>query len=296
MRKPAKTRPFDGILRARLHLPEDAHLRLGLIRSALNMTDTLSRLALGKPFFALKEAETLLQQLDGKRGLDLIRDLMGRNGGTRIVAQGLENVPNTGPVVIASTHSTGMFDFVAHAAALAEKRPDVKVVANEEAARFLGSEIIVSVRISKENQALSAKATLAAMREHLDGGGALLIFGSGRVPERLDGYLSEPGWRNGTTSISKSCMAPIVPAAVKAENSTYYYRMRATAKWLSRGDDNTAARFASLRYVAELLEKLGGTYHVHYAPPVPPGSSPELLKRSAESLVPGLYKTSSVPK
>lgn len=287
------SRPFDSVLRARLHLAPDSTVRLALVRLALNAMDWSSRATVGKPFFALKESEALLGRLTGLSSDDLLRDVLALNGGTRIEPHGLEHVPTSGPAIIASTHPTGMFDFVLHAGALARVRPDLKVVANQEAARFLGPDKIVPVRIDKNNRAQSSVRTIEGMQRHLLDGGALLIFGSGRVPDCRDGKLVEPPWRSGTSRISQLCKAPIVPAAVNARNSRFYYRIRSFGRFVSGGDDNFGAMVGSLRYSAELLEKLGGQYDVHYGPRLAPGTKPDSLKEAAESLVPGLYAPSA---
>lgn len=284
-------RHMDDVLRARLHLAGDAKLRLGLLRGAIGAADGASRLLFGKPFFALRESEALLSRLAEVPKEELVATVLGLDGGTTIVPHGLEHVPPTGPVVIASTHPTGMFDFVAHAAALGAVRRDLRVVANQEAAAFLGPDMIVPVRIDRENRAISTKPVFAAMQAHLGQGGALLIFGSGRVPHRRNGRLVEPAWRSGATRISELTGAPVIPAAPDARNSRYYYRLRSAAQALGGGDDNIGAMVASLRYAAELLEKLGGRYDIHYGPALPPGTSPEALKVAAEGLVPGLYNS-----
>ncbi|MBE1285403.1 MAG: hypothetical protein GJ676_18975 [Rhodobacteraceae bacterium] len=283
-----KNHPLDDALRARLHLSKTSRFRLTLVRVALHVVDALSRLMTRKPFFALQESENLLHQLKGVTGAELVDKILKRNGGTRIVPHGLSHIPATGPVIIASTHPTGMFDFVAHAGALLERRPDLKVVANVEVEEFLGPDYIVPVKIDKQNRAVSGRSTQTAMQDHLNGGGALLIFGSGRVPKRRNGKLVEPDWRNGTSRISESCGVPIVPAALDARNSSYYYRVRALAERLS-GDDNIGAMVGSLRYSSELLEKLGGRFDVFYGDPLGPGTSAQELKTRAEALVPGLY-------
>ena len=281
-------RPMDAALRARLHLSEQSKIKLQLFRAAMDTVDAVSRTAFGKPFFSLRETEKLIAQLDGLNGRELVGAILRRNGGTTIVSQGLEHVPAKGPVIVASTHPTGMFDFLAHAGALLKLRPDLKVVANQEVERFLGGDSIIPVRIDKQNRALRANSTFSAMKSHLENGGALLIFGSGRVPGQTGGRLVEPEWRGGTSRISQHCQAPIVPAALNAANSRYYYRIRALAQFLSR-DDNIGAMVASLRYASELLEKLGGRFEVFYGAPMQPGTAPHLLKSSAERLVPGLY-------
>lgn len=283
--------PLDPVLRARLHLSEENRLGLGVVRSCLSATDAISRLLFRQPFIALRETEDLLGEIAGLGGEALVEHILGRNGGTAVSASGIENVPATGRVIIAATHPTGMFDFVAHAGALLARRPDLKVVANRETERFLGKDSIVAVDIDKRNRAVSAGATLAAMEAHLMGEGALLVFGSGRVPSLRSGRLVEPAWRSGTTRMSLQCQTQIVPAALDARNTSYYYGLRRIAQIVSGGDEHFGAMVGSLRYAAELLAKLGGSYDVFYGTPHPPGTRPEDLKASAEALVPGLYWT-----
>ncbi len=285
---------LDETLTERLHLSGDTPLALALVRAGIHTCDALSRLFSGQPFFALRESEALLGHLAGLQGRDLIDTLLNMSGGTEITAHGLAHIPPSGAVVIAATHPTGLFEFVAHAGALMGKRPDLKVVANQETARFLGPEIIVPVQIDKQNRAVSGIRTRRGMR-HLENGGALLIFGSGRVPDRRNGCLVEPDWRNGVTRVSGHAQAPIVPAALDARNSGAYYRTRALARFVSGGNDHFGAMIGSLRYSAEMQMKLGGQYHVHYGAPLAPGAAPHTVKTIAEGLVAGLYRDPGAP-
>lgn len=282
-------RPLDAVLRARLHLPDGARVRLNAVRGALAAVDGIARTLSGCPLFALRETEDLMRRLDGLTGAAVPRRILDLNGGTEIVAHGLEHVPRSGAVVVASTHPTGILDFIAHAGALLDRRPDLKVVANQEVEVILGPDLIVPVRIDKVNRAQSGPQVFEDMRQHLDRGGALLIFGSGRVPRQIAGRLVEPAWRTGASRVSQACQVPIVPAAINARNSARYHALRRLGQALGGGDDNFGAMIGSLRYPAELLEKLGGRIEVHYGAPLDPGTAPDRLKRAAEGLVPGLY-------
>ena len=280
--------PLDQTLLERLHLPMNATRRLRLMRGLIHLVDGTSRAFFRKPFFGLRECEALWQELDMATDMDLVDALLSLKGGTTLSPHGLEHVPETGPALIASTHPTGPFDFIAHAGALIKRRPDLRVVANNDARTFLGTDRIVSVRVNRHNRALSARATMAGMEEHLRAGGALLIFGSGRVPRRAGSGLIEPRWRNGTSRVSQTCNVPIIPASIDVRNSRYYYRLRHLA-WRLSGSDNFAVTVGSLRYLIEMLDQLGGQYDLHYGAPLAPGSPPELVQKQAESLVPGLY-------
>ena len=285
-----KENPLDDLLRARLRIPQGADKRLAALRWAMEGVDAVNRLLTGQAFFALRETEQTLIALDGRTGPELIKTLLEMKGGTTVTAHGLENVPKTGPVVIASTHPIGTFDFIAHAAALVDHRPDLKVVAGRESERFLGTEILIPVDLDRKDRVLTARFTLEGMNTHLENGGALLIFGSGRVPRMENGLLVEPPWRTGATRVSEANNAPIVPASADMRNSRHYYRTRRIASFLKGGNDEFGRQVASLRYISELMSKLGGSYDVHYAPAQPAGTEPAVLKELAENIVPGLYR------
>ena len=288
--KSNQNNPLDELLRARLRIPHGANLRLAALRWVMESVDLLSRLTTKQAFFALRETEQMLIALDGKTGTDLVSALLAMKGGTQITPIGLEHVPAQGAVVIGSTHPIGTFDFIAHAGALMDHRPDLKVVAGRESERFLGPERIIAVDLDRKDKVLTARQTLEGMRAHLEDDGALLVFGSGRVPRMQDGLLVEPPWRTGITRMSATCNAPIVPASTDMRNSRHYYRTRRIAALLSGGNDEFGRRVASLRYASELFAKLGGQYDVHYGPIQPAGSPPEALQALAEGLVPGLYR------
>ncbi len=282
--------PLDALLRARLRIPEGADRRLALLRHALGAVDVMNRRLTGQAFFALREAEEVLIHLGGRTGPALVEALLDMNGGTSLTAEGLDHLPRTGPVIIASTHPIGSFDFVAHAGALRHHRTDLKVVANRETERFLGPDLTISVDLDRRDKVLTARQTYLGMKAHLEAGGALIVFGSGRVAGERQGLLSEPPWKPGITRISAACGVPVVPASPDMRNSHHYYRTRRLARLLSGGNDDFGRTVASLRYVSELLAKLGGSYRLHYGPPTPPGTPPERLQSLAEELVPGLYR------
>lgn len=279
---------MNPVLRARLGLEPDARLRLSATRGLIYALDGLSRLSVGRPFFGLKQSETLMEEIAGRTGPDLVASLLACRGQTQLDLEGRSHVPPEGPVIIAATHPSGMFDYIAHAGALLDLRPDLKVVATAEATQFLAEDNVVTVQVDKSYRSTSSRATVAAMRSQLDAGGALLVFGSGRVSHRINGYLQEPDWRSGPTRVSELCNAPLIPAASDATNSGYYYSMRGLARRLS-GDEHIGALFGSVRHIAEFMEKLGGHYTVRYGAPLPPGTAPEVLKSAAEGLFPGMY-------
>lgn len=290
MTKTSRDKPMNPVLRARLGLPDDAQKRLLAVRGALRTLDVISKTVTGRPFFGLRESETLMREIDGLQGPALVEALLEKRGATRLVTTGQAHVPDTGPVIIAATHPTGMFDYIAHAGALLKQRRDLKVVATAEAKQFLKDDTVVPVEVDKNYRSVSSRSTIAAMEAHLQAGGALLVFGSGRVSHKAADQLIEPEWRAGPTHVSLSCNAPLIPAALNARNTDYYYTLRNLAQRIS-GDEHVGALFGSVRHIAEFMEKLGGRYDIVYGTPLAPGTAPGVLKSAAEGLIPGLYRS-----
>jgi len=282
---------MNPVLRARLGLAKDARFRLRAVRAVLSSLDVISKTATGRPFFGLRDSEALMDEIAGLAGPDLVQALLNKRGQTHLNTQGQHHVPTDGPVIIAATHPTGMFDYVAHAGALLNHRRDIKVVATAEATQFLADEVVVPVAVDKTYRATSSRATVKAMESHLHDGGALLVFGSGRVSHKAGAHLVEPEWRAGPSHVSQSCNAPLIPAALGARNTNYYYTLRGLAQRIS-GDEHVGALFGSVRHIAEFMDKLGGQYNVVYGPAMAPGTDPDVLKSKAEGLIPGMYKTS----
>ena len=281
--------PMEELLRARLKRPVGWTLGIKALLRAMYGVDSLSRLTTGQAFFALRESKRVLEHLDGRVGDALIKEVLAMNGGTDIVAKGLEHVPKTGAILVGATHPIGTFDFLAHAGALLDHRPDLKVVAGRETERFLGAERVISVDFNTRFQAQNVRDLRRAMIAHLENKGALLIFGSGKVPDMADGLLFEPPWKSGLTNISAATGVAVIPASANMRNSRHYYRTRRWARWMSGNNAIFGREVASLRYSSELLAKLGGRYEVIYGPQLPAGSPPDALQTAAEALVPGLY-------
>lgn len=290
MPNPSSENPLDSLLRARLRTPEGAVKRLAALRLLMRGVDGVTRGLTGRAFFSTREAEVILAELEGRTGPEMIDTLMAMKGGTSIRARGLEHIPKTGAVIIGATHPTGAFDFLAHARALMDKRPDLKAVANREAERFLGADRIIAVDFGVKERVSNAHSTLHGMEAHVKSGGALLVFGSGKVAGMQKGHLKEPDWRSGITRISADTGTPIVPGALNVKNSKYYYRTRRTFGALSGGNDDFGRIVASLSYVTEVVDKLGGQYDVAYGAPEAPGTHAPRLQEAAERLIPGLYR------
>jgi hypothetical protein len=146
---------------------------------------------------------------------------------TGIDARGMEHIPRTGPVLIASNHP-GAYDIAALSAAIG--RDDLKIIAS--GVPFTRSLIATSPHLIYVNPAdLGAPDRMVAIRSgirHLQAGGALLIYPTGIVdpdPEISEGLEESIGTWSGSLEIflRRAPQTRVAPAIVSSVLSRRYF-------------------------------------------------------------------------
>ncbi len=133
----------------------------------------------------------------------------------------LENIPESGPVVIAANHPIGSLDALALVQLLHKVRPDIQVVANR---MLMALKPMHPLLLPVNNvSGHSLKRELANIHQHLKQGGALLIFPAGEVSRLRPHGVRDGQWKTGFIKMAKKAQAPILPIHIKAKNSALFY-------------------------------------------------------------------------
>ncbi|MEO0319807.1 MAG: 1-acyl-sn-glycerol-3-phosphate acyltransferase [Pseudomonadota bacterium] len=147
-----------------------------------------------------------------------------------LTTHGLEHVPRTGRLIIASTHPTGIADGIAMFDALKTVRPDMAVYANRDAVRAAPqfSDMIIPVEwLAEKRTRQRSRETLVATRAAFDEGRCLVIFPSGRLAYMNDDrVLTEQDWMTSVVSLARKYECDVVPVHMAARNSWLYYWFR----------------------------------------------------------------------
>ncbi len=212
----------------------------------------------------------LLKEPKAKRMADSFLGLSGWDAMERVsdVLQldieltGLENVPETGRVLIAANHPTGIADGVAMFDALKSRRQDLKIFANRDALRVTErfGEIIIPVEwvIAKRTRQRS-RETLIATKQAFEGDNCVVLFPSGRlafIDERK--ILIEQDWMNSIAIFARKYNCPIVPVHIESRNSWLYYWFR-----------NLNSELRDITLFNELLNKRGKKFKFTFGAPIP---------------------------
>jgi putative hemolysin len=139
------------------------------------------------------------------------------------------NIPQSGPVVIASNHPFGGIEGVILARAIGEVRPDLKVLANKGLGIFseLKDYFIFTNPLSPNDP--KNGPSLRQCISHVSKGNALLLFPAGKVSyyQKDKGRISEHPWNKIVGRLISIDKCKYVPVFVSGKNSPTFYKVEA---------------------------------------------------------------------
>ena len=145
------------------------------------------------------------------------------NVAPRVFPRELDNVPASGPAIVASNHPFGGIDGLLLARVILGRRSDLRILANRYLDRIVElKELLIGVDVFSGPGA--TRANVQALREATRwvlGGGLLLMFPSGEVSHLhlTDARVTDPEWRPSVGYIARRTGAAVTPAFVFGRNS-----------------------------------------------------------------------------
>lgn len=189
--------------RALIRLMENVTGRLGLIRRAMGYEVEVAQ---GRDFWQVMVDRYRLS-------LDLI-------GGS------LDNIPQTGPLIVVSNHPYGILDGLMMGHILSKTRGDFRILANSvfRKAEDLNRIVLpISFDETKEAVKLNLETRKAAL-DYLAAGGAIGVFPGGTVSTSATPFSQpmDPGWRSFTAKMIAKSGATVVPVYFDGHNSRMF--------------------------------------------------------------------------
>ncbi|MEO1039156.1 MAG: 1-acyl-sn-glycerol-3-phosphate acyltransferase [Pseudomonadota bacterium] len=147
-----------------------------------------------------------------------------------VEADGLEHIPESGPVLIIANHPGGIPDGNALWKAIRHRRPDLCFFANRDALKItpgLRDRIIPVEWRRDENSRQRARETLRAAMEAFNAGRCVAIFPAGRMADWSwrRWRIAEPAWASTGVSIARRFNAPVVAMGVTQRMPMAYYAL-----------------------------------------------------------------------
>jgi len=196
--------------------------------------------------------------LSGRAAMDYVSSILSLD----VRMTGIEHVPASGRVIIASVHPTGIADGVAMYDALKERRADLVFFANRDAIRVAPRlcDVVIPVEwvVEKRTRQRSRETLIEAKKAFTDER-CVVLFPSGRLAFMdKDRNLVEREWLTSVAIFARKYDCAIIPAHITARNSWLYY-------WFWKL--NTELRDITL--FNELLNKRGKRFEIKFGPAIP---------------------------
>lgn len=204
-----------------------------------------------------EEFQTFAARHRHLKGLDMVEQVLEHlHIRCDIAARELEQIPDSGPLVVVANHPTGTLDGLVLLYALSRVRRDVKVVANRMLSHL---EPLSSLFIAVDNLGnRTRKSAVRQMEAQLERGGVLLFFPAGEVSRPAAQGIVDKTWNPGFVKLASRYRATVLPVHLGGRNSLAFY----SASLLSPG-------LAMLMLIGEMFRKRGDTLPVTIGERIP---------------------------
>lgn len=143
----------------------------------------------------------------------------------------IENIPQSGRVVIISNHPLGSLDALVLLKLIGKIRKDVKIIANDFLNFFDSlSPLLISINNFKNRQ---TKDSINNIYDALNSDKAVIIFPAGEVSRMTPKGIRDNKWQKSFLNFASRTSSPILPIYIKAKNSKIFYSVSTINKKLS---------------------------------------------------------------
>jgi putative hemolysin len=181
--------------------------------------------------------------------------------GIQVGWSGIEHVPETGGVIIASNHPLGGLDGIALIKAVSQRRKDIRFLVNDILTRLVNFQTLF-VAVNKVG--VNSKEALKIIDEVYAGDEAVLIFPAGLVSRKQKGKVADLEWKKSFISKSLEYKKDIVPAYIDGNNSQFFYNL---SLWRKRFGIKSNVEMFYL--VDEMVKQKGKTINVFFGKSIP---------------------------
>jgi putative hemolysin len=195
------------------------------------------KLAKWLPFFVIRYLKRILhedeinhliatnQSLKNSDFCDAILDYLD----IKIKIKGIENIPQTGPVILAMNHPFGGMDAMALVSVLRHHRKDVKFIVNDLLMHLTNlSDLFIGINKHGKIE----KSTRQQIMDAFQSNDAICIFPAGLVSRKTNGKIEDLEWKKTFVTYAKKYNQPISPIYIDGKLSNFFYRLSNFRKFI----------------------------------------------------------------
>ena len=145
----------------------------------------------------------------------------------RLHAGSLDNVPQSGPLVVVANHPYGVLDGIVICWLVAQKRKDFKILINSVLCRAREmTDHVLPIDFEPTQEALATNLQSRRLaRQHLQAGGVVIVFPSGGIattPHMFARQAAEEPWAPLVGQLVRRTKASVLPVYFDGQNSALF--------------------------------------------------------------------------
>ena len=142
---------------------------------------------------------------------------------------GIENIPKTGPIIIAMNHPLGGMDAVAFIAALKEHRKDLRFIVND---LLMNLENMKNLFVGVNKHGKNAPSVRQQIKKVFESDHMVCIFPAGLVSRKIKGEISDLVWKKTFVQYARELNHKVVPIHIDGKLSNFFYRLSKFRRFL----------------------------------------------------------------
>jgi len=147
----------------------------------------------------------------------------------KVVIKGMENLPESGPAIVAMNHPLGGMDAVAFVAGIKEKRKDIRFIVND---LLMNIDSLKNLFVGVNKHGKNIPQVREQIRNIFDSDHMVCIFPAGMVSRKTKGVVSDLVWKKTFIQYGREFNRPIVPVYIAGELSNFFYRLSNFRKFI----------------------------------------------------------------
>ncbi len=198
------------------------------IAAAINLRALNSKLA-AKTLMkvtGINQINQLYSNNENKKGLDFINGVFEQlEVNVQAFDRELRNIPKTGSFIVVANHPLGALDGMLMIKLLAERRPDLKIMANFLLQNIKPlSEYFIGVNPFENVADISSVSGIKQTLQHLNEGGCLGLFPAGEVSSYQTNCrkITDREWKESIIKLIKKAQVPVIPIYFSGNNSLFF--------------------------------------------------------------------------
>ena len=202
-----------------------------------------------------------MEYLSQFEGLEFNNEIL-KYLGVKVEVTGLENLPQTGGIIVAANHPLGGLDGLSVIKSVGDKRQDVRFIVNDilKTVENFG-EILVGVN----KVGGKSRSSLQFVEQIYSTEMAILVFPAGLVSRKFKVGIRDLEWNKSFINKSIKYNKPIVPVFIEGENSNFFYSF---ARWRKRL--GIKVNIEMLFLPDEMFNQKGKTIKIHFGKIIEP--------------------------